>query len=196
MTRLVVIPFALLSLLAACSQDASKEAIANTADMTLWAKYKTEGWKNHGCELVTDAEVETLFSFNGKETQLNARQLPNQAFCLRTWNKPDWKERENNNEKEGAPWLNPQNRLVVQLFDYTSEEHAKLQVNNLRRDRRSTYEEDVTGIGEDALWSTSTVTLLVRKGQFVVNIALEVNDTPHDNLIKAKDVAALALKKL
>jgi len=195
MTRLAALCFAVLSL-AACSQEPPKEAIANAADLALWAKYKTEAWKNHGCELITDAELETLFAFNGKAATLNARPLPNQAFCLRTWNKPDWKERETNNEKEGAAWLNPQNRVVVQLFDYTSEEHARQQIENLRRDRRNTYEEDVPGLGDDALWSTSTVTLLVRKGQFVLNIALEVSDVPHDNLTKAKEAAALALKKL
>ncbi|MFN0177092.1 MAG: hypothetical protein ACKVU0_20795 [Saprospiraceae bacterium] len=195
MTRLAALCFA-VSFLAACSQEPSKEAVANAADIALWAKYKTEAWKNHGCELITDAELETLFAFNSKEATLNVRPLPNQAFCLRTWNKPDWKERETNNEKEGAAWLNPQNRLVVQLFDYTSEEHARKQIENLRRDRRNTYEEDVPGLGDDALWSTNTVTLLVRKGQFVINLALEVNDVPHDNLAKAKEAAALALKKL
>ncbi len=196
MNRFVPLFLISFALLAACQQEPSKESGPSAADIALWAKYKTEGWKNHGCELISDAEVETLFAFNGKEATLNARPLPNQAFCLRTWNKPDWKERETNNEKEGAAWLNPHNRLVVQLFDYTSEEHAKLQIENLRRDRRNTYEEDVTGLGDDALWSTSTVTLLVRKGQFMLNIALEVSDVPHENLAKAKDAALLALRKL
>lgn len=196
MTRIALLASAALTLLFACAQEAPKESQVNAADAALWAKYKKEGWKNHGCELITDAEVEALFGINGKEAILNARPLPNQAFCLRTWKKIDWKERETNNEKEGASWLNPDNRLVVQLFDYTSEEHAKLQVESLRRDRRSTYEEDVPGLADDALWSTSTVTLLVRKGQFVINIALEVSDTPHENLNKAKEAAALALKKL
>jgi len=182
--------------LAACSQDTPKEFATNAAELALWAKYQQEGWKNHGCEIVSDAEVETLFVFNGKEAMLNARTLPNQAFCLRTWNKPDWKERETSNEKEGATWRNPQNRLVVQVFDYTSEEHAKQQIANLRRDRRSTYETDVAELGDDALWSTNTVTLLVREGQFVVNIALEINDVPIENLESAKAVAALALKKM
>lgn len=193
MTRLSILFIAVCALLTACSLEPSKDAIADSA---LWAKYKTEGWKNHGCELISDTELENLFDFNGKEATLNARALPNQAFCLRTWNKPDWKERETNNEKEGNAWLNPQNRLVVQVFDYTSEEHARQQIGNLRRDRRHTYEEDVPGLGDDALWSTSTVTLLVRKGQLVINIALEIDDIPHDNLAKAKEAAALALKKL
>ena len=196
MLRLSPLSLLAFALLAACAQEPSKESIQNSNDAALWAKYKTEAWKNHGCDLISDAEVEALFAFKGKEAILNARQLPNQAFCLRTWKKLDWKERETNNEKEGAGWLSPENRLVVQLFDYVTEEHAKLQIENLRRDRRSTYEEDVPGIGDDGLWSTSTVTLLVRKGQFVVNICLEIKDVPHDNLVHAKDVAALALKKL
>jgi len=196
MIRITAVSLTVCFFLAACAQESSKETVANAADTALWAKYNAEGWKNHGCELISDAEVETLFAFDGKAATLNARTLPNQAFCLRTWNKPDWKERETNNEKEGATWFNPQNRIVVQCFDYTSEEHAKLQIESLRRDRRTTYEEDVPGIGDDGLWSTSTVTLLVRKGQFVVNITLEISDIPHENLEKAKLAAVLALKKM
>lgn len=157
---------------------------------------KRTSWKNYGCELVTDNEVAQIFHFNPDSCFLNSRSLPDQVFCLRTWQKPDWKERESNNEKTGATYLNPNNRIVVQLFDYNSETHAKQQMDNLRRDRRSTYEEDITGLGEDALWSTSTVTLLVKKGQNVINISVEHMDTPHDNLAKAKEVAALILKKL
>ena len=196
MIRLPFLALIVCILWTACAQESSKESTASAAEKALWAKYKTEAWKNHGCELISDAEVEALFAFNGKEATLNARTLPNQAFCLRTWNKLDWKERETNNEKEGKAWLNPQNRLVVQLFDYNSEEHAKQQIEGLRRDRRNTYEEDVQGLGDEALWSTSTVTLLVRKGQLVLNLALEVSDVPHENLPKAKEAALLALKKL
>jgi hypothetical protein len=195
MTRLIFLSLFVSLFWAGCTENSSKEA-AETAEHALWAKYQSEGWKNYGCELISDAEVEALFAFDGKEATLNARTLPNQAFCLRTWNKPDWRTRETNNEKEGAVWLNPQNRLVIQLLDYTSEIHAKQQIENLRRDRRNTYEEDVPGLGDDALWSSNTVTLLVRKGQFVLNLALEINDIPHDNLSKAKEAAAVALKKM
>lgn len=157
---------------------------------------KRSSWKNYGCDLITDQEVAKLFNFDPKESVLNARSLPDQAFCLRTWQKPDWKEREAANEKNGEVYLNPSNRLVVQLFDYTSESHARQQMDMLRRDRRATYEEDVKAIGDDALWSSSTVTLLVRKGQNVLNVSLEYVDNPHDNLGKAREVAALILKKL
>lgn len=66
----------------------------------------------------------------------------------------------------------------------------------LRRDRRKTYSEDVSDLGEDALWSTNTLTLLVKKGQNVLNIAIEHDDLPHDNLASAKEVAEVILKKL
>lgn len=179
--------FAFLLQFVACKQEmATSEPVIT----------KRTSWKNYGCELVTDHEVSQIFKFDPDSCTLNSRSLPDQVFCLRTWQKPDWKERESNNEKEGATYLNPSNRLVVQLFDYNSEVHAEQQMQMLRRDRRNTYEEDVPGLGDDALWSTSTVTLLVKKGQLVINVALEHSDTPHDNLPKAKEVAALILKKL
>jgi len=172
---------------AACKQEMNSSEPVTT---------KRSSWKNCGCELITDKEVSQLFSFDPDSATLNTRSLPDQVFCLRTWQKPDWKERESSNEKDGATYRSPSNRLVVQMFDYNSEVHAEQQLQMLRRDRRNTYEEDVSGLGDDALWSTSTVTLLVKKGQMVINIALEHSDTPHDNLPKAKETAALILKKL
>lgn len=190
----IIFPLFLVLLAPSCKQDASS---ANKQSAEAIPVAKRESWKNAGCELITDQEVERIFAFDGKATFLNARSLPEQTFCLRTWKKVDWMERENANEKNmDGSWLNPENRLVIQLFDYTSEEHAKLQLAGLRRDRRNTYEEDVVGVGDDGLWSTSTETLLVKKGQFVVNITLEVVDTPHDNLLKAKEVAAVVVAKL
>ena len=184
----ILVPLScLLLFFASCKQE-----VANSEPEYV----KRESWKNFGCELVTDSEVTQIFHFNADSSTLNSRSLPDQVFCLRTWQKPDWKERESKNEKPGATYRNPSNRLVVQLFDYTSEVHASQQMQMLRRDRRSTYEEDIKDLGEDAVWSTSTLTLLVKKGQNVINIALEHEDKPHDNLAKAKEVAALILKKL
>lgn len=183
-----LIPFCCLMLhFASCQQE------TNATEPVV---EKRSSWKNAGCELISDSEVAQVFNFSPDSNTLNTRSLPDQVFCLRTWQKPDWKERESNNEKEGATYLNPSNRLVVQLFDYSSEVHATQQMQMLRRDRRSTYEEDVPDLGDDALWSTNTLTLLVKKDQNVLNIALEYSDMPHDNLPKAKAVAALILKKL
>ena len=54
----------------------------------------------------------------------------------------------------------------------------------------------VVGLGDDALWSTQTSTLLVRKRYQVLSIALTIADQPHDNLEQAKALAALALPKM
>ena len=183
----VLLLLSLFPVFFACQQEPARQEPAPV---------KRESWKNYGCELITDEELSRMFKFDPTGTALKSRSLPDQVFCLRTWHKPDWKERETNNEKEGAEFLSPSNRLVLQMFDYTSEVHATQQMEMLRRDRRTTYEEDVKGIGEDALWSTGTVTLLVKKGQFVVNISLEYYDKPHDNLEKATDIAEVILKKL
>lgn len=153
-------------------------------------------WVDRGCELLTDAEVQQHFQIDLQRDAFNARTLPKQAFCLRTWNKPDWKERENNNEKEGAAYLDPANILTVQVFGYGTTLIAREQFAQLRRDRRVTYEEDVTGLGDDALWSTQTSTLLVRKRYQVLSIALTIADQPHDNLAPARALAALALPKM
>ncbi len=196
MNRILFIIFPLVTVLVAssCKQDTptSNKQVTDAVPVV-----KRESWKNAGCDLLTDQEVERIFNFDGKATFLNTRSLPDQTFCLRTWKKVDWMARESANEKNmDGTWLNPENRLVIQLFDYTSEEHAKLQMEGLRRDRRNTYEEDVAGVGDDGLWSTSTETLLVKKGQYVVNITLEVVDVPHDNLLKSKEVAAVIAAKL
>ncbi len=190
MTRLAFSLLAVFSLLLICS--CKNDSTASDAAPVV----KRESWKDHGCELVSDAELEKMFSFDAKATFLNSRGLPDQVFCLRTWKKPDWKERESSNEKTPDQWLNPENRLVIQLFDYIYPDLSKQQMEGLRRDRRSTYETDVTGVGEDAVWSTSTVTLLARKGKYTISITLEHLDDSVQNLPKAKEVALLALSRI
>ncbi|MCE7923367.1 MAG: hypothetical protein DYG98_09935 [Haliscomenobacteraceae bacterium CHB4] len=193
--------FALLFLLNACDQEAKKQAAAAAAraaqDSVNWAAYRAGDWKNHGCDLISDDDVIALFGVDPQRDVLNTRTLPEQAFCLRTWNKPDWKERENANEKETATsYLDPQNSLIVQVFSYPSDEHARQQFESLKRDRRDTYDEDVPDLGEGALWSSTTVTLLVKKGHSMLSIALNYKDVPHDNLDKAREVAEVALRKM
>mgnify|MGYP007037429707 CR=1 FL=1 len=202
MTRLAAaLIFIAVLLSTACEQESKKQAAIAAAhaaqDSSSWATWRAGHWKNHGCDLISDAEVQVLFNVEPQRDVLNTRALPDQAFCLRTWNKPDWKERESANEKETATaYLDPQNSLIVQVFDYHTEEHARQQIEMLKRDRRDTYNEDVPSLGEGALWSTNTVTLLVKKGQYVLSIALNFMDNPHDNLNKAKEVAEVALRKM
>lgn len=155
-----------------------------------------EQWKGLGCELINEEDLIQVLGVRPYEDVLNSRALPNEVFCLRTWKKPDWMQRENNNEKKDAVYLSPHNRLVVNVIHYGDETQSAERFAIMRRDRRDTYEEDVPGLGDDALWSTSTVTLLVKKGPMLLQIALEHTDTPHDNLIKAKELAAIALKRI
>ncbi len=196
---ILLLPPIVFLLASGCKQDSpASDSPANTplVDTAALREFRQNNWKNHGCDLITDAEIQQLFNIDPKEAGLNSRSLPDQAFCLRNWNKPDWKERENNNEKSGNNYLQPRNSLIVQVFSYGTNEHSRQQFDMLKRDRRDTYEEVVTGLGEDALWGTTTVTLLVKKDHFVLSITLDCMDKPHDNLAKAKEVAALAIQKL
>ncbi len=197
---LLLIPIVfLLSIATGCKQDSSaSNAQANTpqVDTAAIAQFRQNNWKNHGCDLITEAEMIQLFHIDPKAVSLNARSLPDQAFCLHTWNRPDWKERENNNEKSGNTFQQTRNSMVVQVFSYGTNVHSSQQFEMLKRDRRDTYEETITGLGDDALWGTTTVTLLVKKNHFVLSITLDAMDNPHDNLPKAKEIAAIALQKL
>lgn len=201
MTRFALFAFVVSLFLPACDRESKKQAAVAAAkaaqDSVNWAAWRAVSWKNYGCQLIGDEDVQALFGVEPQRDVLNTRTLPDQAFCLRTWNKPDWKERESANERENATaYLDPQNSLIVQVFDYHSEEHARQQLDMLKRDRRDTYEEDVADLGEGAIWSTTTVTLLVKKGQYVLSIALNHKDIPHENLEKAKEVAQVALRKM
>ncbi len=200
MIRFAAVVLFLPLLLVSCDPEAQKQAAEAAAkaaqDSVKWAAYQAANWKNHGCELISDQDMVEIFDIDPARDVLNTGTLPDQAFCIRKWNKPDWKERESANEKEGATYLDPNNSLIVQVFSYGTDEHARLQLEMLKRDRRDTYEEDIPNLGEGALWSTTTVTLLVRKGHSMVSIALNCMDTPHDNLAKAMEVAEVALKKM
>jgi hypothetical protein len=159
-------------------------------------KQKPNKWKNHTCELITNDDLKKLFQEDPEKANLDLHTLPDQAFCLRSWNKPDAQQREAANEKNPSQWLNPQSRLVLQVLGYGTVAAATDQMAKLRRDRRGTYEEDVQNLGDDAVWSTSTVTLLVRRGHLVLSITLEKDDKPHENLNKAKALAEIALPRI
>ena len=182
-----------------CTQDKPGAAAASDGpqvDTTALQEFRKNNWKNHGCDLITEPEIARIFNIDPKALSLNSRSLPDQAFCLHTWNRPDWIEREANNEKNGNTFLPTRSSLVVQVFSYGTGTHSSQQFETLKRDRRDTYEESVSGLGDDALWGTTTVTLLVKKGEMVLSITLDAMDNPHDNLPKAKEIAQLALQKL
>lgn len=152
-------------------------------------------WADRGCELVTDAEIHQLFGVEPRRDSYNANALKGQGYCLRFWNKPDWKEREYANETSaGAP--SPRTTLVTQVLDYGTAEMSRRQFESAQSEHRNGYAEVVAGLGDGALWSNSTTTLLVRKGHLCLQLSLDWADKPHDNLEKTKEIAALALKKM
>ncbi|MEQ1746894.1 MAG: hypothetical protein ABMA02_15785 [Saprospiraceae bacterium] len=172
-------------------------AVAMTIDTVTGAPTKLPNpWKNAGCDLVTDAEVVKMFAVDVKRQAFNARTLPDRGFCLRYWMKPNWKEIESANEKPDAVYREFKNTLVTQVLDYGREFVARQQFDLLRNQQRSTYEQDVPNLGEDALWSTSTTSLVIKKGHFVLKITLDWADTPHDNLAPAKKIAERALWRM
>lgn len=182
-----------------CQQDSpasNAQADVPKVDTVALQQFRQNNWKDHGCDLISEEDIKHLFGIDPKEASLNSRSLADQAFCLHTWNRPDWVARESNNEKSGSTFQQTRNSLVVQVFSYGTNEHSRQQFDMLKRDRRDTYEETVTGLGDDALWGTTTVTLLVKKNHFVLSITLDCMDNPHDNLAKAKEIATLALQKL
>lgn len=188
-----------LGLLCACGGErASRNTPDTKSDPAPVAQTapKPNPWKNNGCALVSENDVRRLFGIDPQAVALNTRTLPDQAFCLRTWNKPDWKERETHNEIKGAEYREPHNRLVVQVFDYGTDQMCARQFEMLRRDRRDTYDKDIAGVGDDGLWSTATLTLLVKKERLALSISLEYTDIPMDNLPKAIEIAKTALNKM
>lgn len=201
MTRFIPLIYLASFLFFAC-QDSAKEAenrpsLPLVIDSVTGAPMRLANpWKNAGCALVTDEEVIRLFNIDPKRDALNTRTLPDQGFCLRSWLRPDWKERESGNEKPGAEYREFKNTLVTQVLDYGTEQISDQQFELVRREQHDIFEEEVSGLGEGALWSTSTTSLMVKKGHLVVKITLDHVDTPHDNLAMAKEIARLALKKM
>lgn len=198
MTRLIPCICFTLCLLFACQTDQKPQhhLPLNIDTVTGAPVGLPNPWKNAGCELVTDEEIIKLFNIDPKRDALNTRTLPGQGFCLRSWYRPDWKERESNNEKPGATYQEFKNMLVTQVLDYGTETSSRQQFNMVRRGQHDTFGEEVPDLGEGALWSTSTTSLMVRKGHLVIKITLEHQDNPHDNLPMAKEVAKLALQKM
>lgn len=203
MTRLIPVVFFIPFLLASCGDHAGDDQTAIQRPPMLVIDSITGApvglpnpWKDAGCDLVTDEEVIRLFNIEPKRFAFNTRTLPGRGFCLRSWLRPDWKERESGNEKPGAEYREFKNTLVTQVLDYGTYEVSNDQFAIIRRDQREIYEEDVSGLGDAAVWSTSTTSLMVKKGHLVVKITLDHTDVPHDNLPMAKEVAKLALRKM
>lgn len=191
---LVLLPFA-------CKEKKNAREAAAPATMTIDSITGAPArlpnpWQNAGCKLVTDEEVIKMFNIEVDRYAFNSRTLPDLGYCLRSWLKPNWKELESANEKPGATYVEFKNTLVTQVLDYGTEVASYEQFEMKRRDQRNIFEEDVDGLGDAAIWSTSQQSLMVKKGHLVVSITLDYTERQHDNLELAKKIAQLALRKM
>lgn len=186
---------------AACGQNETPEKAPPTPVMTIDSVTGApvslpNPWKNAGCDLITDDEVIDLFDIDAKRYAFNARTLPDQGFCLRSWLKPNWKELESANEKPGAPYVEFKNTMVTQVLDYGNVLVANDQFEMVRHDQRDVFGEEIAGLGDGALWSASQQSLMVKKGHLVVKITIDMADTPEENRELARTLAKLALQKM
>lgn len=152
-------------------------------------------WADAGCNLLTQEEIVRYFSIDVHRDAYNEHSAAGQGYCLRYWNKPDWASRDNATLK-GAQAVSPRNSIATQIFNYGTAEMARQQYEFNIKNRGDVYEEQVPGLGDGALWSNSTTTLLVWKGHLCLQLTLDWADQPHDNLEKARELAAMALKKM
>lgn len=153
-------------------------------------------WKNSTCDLLTDEEFCSVFNVEIKRDFANKRSLPDASYCLRTWKKPDWREREIAEEKNPNIAANPESALVIQIIDFGTSAVASTQFDQNKRDRINGYDTEVPGLGDGALWSPREGMLVVKVNHLFLQIKLDHADNANDNLPKAKEVAALAVKKM
>lgn len=205
MLRLTSFVLLLTAFFAACQPDKPADQPSDTAQKQMDAGIDTltgapkrldNPWLNKGCDLVTTAEVQQLFGIEPQRDVFNERTLKDQTFCLRSWMKTNWREIETANEKPGAVYKESKNSLIINLLDYGTETVAKEQFEMAKRTRKDLYEKEINDLGDGALWSSSSNTLMVKKGHLFISITLDYAGTPEGNLAKARDVANLALKKM
>jgi hypothetical protein len=188
-------------LLAACQSDKKSENTDAAAQLIDTATGKPiplpNKWQGDAaCDLLSDQEFYTLFQVEEKRDVANRRTLQNANYCLRTWKKPDWREREIAEEKNPNLAASPESMLVIEVLDYGTLAVAEAQFNMAKKDRLNGYATEVPGLGEGALWSDSQGLLLFKKGHLCVQIKLDHADKVSDNLPLAREVAVLALKKM
>jgi hypothetical protein len=152
-------------------------------------------WKNNACALITDAELAKTFGIADPVKDVNTNTLPDQSFCLRKWNKLDWKERESSNDNPNNASNSPYNRVVIKVVNYFRDNLAQTAFETLKKEEASEIEE-VAGVGEAAIWNNANTTLTIKKKSYALMITVNHTDVQHDNLVKAKELAALALVKM
>ena len=144
-------------------------------------------WVNHAGDLITDAELKTIFGEYGID-RINRATLPDKAYCMMTWMKPDWKDRESanqlpENEKNQVEF---KNTVVLDVINYGTEVMADQQLEALKPANNPDYEQEVIGVGKTAVWSSKNRILAVQKGHLMVQIMVNSTDQVIDDLPRAQ----------
>lgn len=193
-----------VSLLAACQSDPATNT-SSTLDpnqpvidsATGQAIRLPNKWKGEAaCDLLTDQEFYGLFKVEEKRDVANRRTLPNANYCLRTWKKPDWREREVLETKNPKIATNPESMLAIEVLDFGTPIVAQTQFESIQTNAVKGYRTPVPNLGEGALWSTENSMLLFKKGHLCIQIKLDHADSVDENLPLAVEIAKLALQKM
>ncbi len=153
-------------------------------------------WQEKPCELVTDQEFMVLMGIEEKRDLLNRNTLPGKAYCLRTWKKPDWREREAQEVKDPNAVTNPESSFIIDIINHGITQVADAQFDMHKKSHINGYSQDVPGLGDAAIFSPELAMLMVKKGHLLLQFTLTHADKPADNLPKLKELAAIALKKM
>ncbi len=153
-------------------------------------------WQDKPCELVTDQEFTALMGIEEKRDLLNRNTLPGKAYCLRTWKKPDWREREAREVKDPKVVANPESSFIIDIINHGITQVADAQFDMHKKTHVNGYSQDVTDLGDGAIFSPELGMLMVKKGHLLLQFTLNHADKPADNLPKLKELAAIALKKM
>jgi hypothetical protein len=209
MTKYLSIGALLLALaIGACKSDTKTGSDAATADnapaTTTAATTDSLGrpimaanpWQDKPCELINDQEFMAAMGIEEKRDFMNRNTLPNKAYCLRTWKKPDWREREVLEQKNPNLAASPESSFIIDIINHGIKQVADAQFEMHSKDHINGYSQDVPGLGDGATFSPEQGMLMVKKGHLLVQLKLDHADKSADNLPKLKELAAIALKKM
>lgn len=179
------------------SEAAQKMLDAGLDTLTAQPPGKPNPWKEKPCDLLTDAEVQSVFGFDPANSDYKVRTIPEGGYCLRKWNKPDWQAREKNNESDKAPYLTPFSTVVLNVIDFGQDAGATEQFESVKQTNKDAGTlEEISGVGDGAFWNDKNTLLVFRKAHLVVYMTVDHADKAHDNLLLAKGLAEMAIKKM
>jgi hypothetical protein len=188
----------------ACGQNSGSEntglqpgATTEAAKDTLSkVKLGTNPWMTDPCSILTNDEFYRTLGVDPKRDFANQFTLKDRSYCLRTWKKLDWREREALEMKDPQHSYNPQNKLAINVINLLHAEGAKVQFEDHKKYKKRGLTEEIQGLGDGALWSDDERFLYVNKGHLNFLIELDMLDSARANMPKAIEVAKLVIAKV